>query len=235
VCTSSRESTDLVTFGASPRREIVPLPVAAIPLAEADGPGWRNRWGIPASAPVILFFGRINYKKGLPLLVDAVARMRRTDAVLVIAGSGSEADEAAVHDAVREAGLGPRAVFTGWLAAGERISAYAAAQVFALLSDNENFGIAVIEAASAGCAVLISDQVYIADDLAAEGAAVVVPRSAEAAARALDALLDDEPGRAAMGQRGCEVAVASYRPRAVGERLIAIDAGRERVATGGRR
>ena len=47
------------------------------------------------------------------------------------------------------------------LAAAQRVPA----DVFALPSDNENFGIAVLEAVLAGTPVVISDEVYLADDL----------------------------------------------------------------------
>src|SRR5438552_16706423 len=50
-----------------------------------------------------------------------------------------------------------------------------AAEVFALPSHVENFGIAVAEALGCGLPVLISDQVSISPDVEADGAGLVAP------------------------------------------------------------
>ncbi|WP_290051000.1 glycosyltransferase, partial [Amycolatopsis solani] len=91
---------------------------------------------------------------------------------------------------------------TGWADAARRRDLLAAADVFALLSDNENFGVAVAEALAAGVAVLVSDEVYLGDDLAPEGAAVVTRRDPAAAGKALRDLLADDRRRQTIGAAG---------------------------------
>lgn len=216
---TSREEHVAVTYGARVRTEVVPLPVEPVDTSAADPLEWRDKHGIPRNAPVVLFMGRVDAKKRLPLLVEAVSLMRRRDAHLVIVGAGSTDETAAVEEAVRRHGLTERAHLTGWQEGGDRAAALAAAAVFSTVSDFENFGLAVVEAMSTGCPTVISDQVYVADDVAPAGAAVVVPRDAAAMATAFDELLADPEAARTMGKRARELVVREYTSSAVAARL----------------
>ena len=88
-CTTVREADSLVTYGALPVVEVIPLPCERVETSR-DGAGFRTRHHISADVPLLLFVGRVNYKKGLTHLVKALARMRRT-VHLVVAGSGESA------------------------------------------------------------------------------------------------------------------------------------------------
>jgi len=220
--TTSREERDAVTYGARVRHEVVPLPVEPLDTADADPAVWRKKHGIPNEVPVVLLLGRIDDKKRLPLLVEAVALMRRRDVHLVVAGDGQPGVTAQLTDAVRSHGLADRVHLTGWLAGADRAAAFVAADVFALVSDFENFGLAVVEALSVGCPVVVSDQVFVADDLERADAAVIAPRDASAVATALDGLLDDPAGAARMGERARALVEKEYTPAAVAGRLAGI-------------
>ena len=86
------------------------------------------------------------------------------------------------------------------------MAALAAADVWALSSHSENFGIVVAEAMAAGLPVVISPAVNIAPDIAEAGAGVVCDLKAEAFAAAIAALLRDDSRRAAIGARAREFA-----------------------------
>lgn len=216
---TSREEQVAVTYGARVRHEVVPLPVEPVDTSVADPLAWRDKHGVPRDASVVLFVGRVDAKKRLPLLVEAVSLMRRRDAHLVVVGDGPAAEIARLHDAVRAHGLAERVHVTGWLEGGDRAAAFAAAAVFSTVSDFENFGLAVVEAMSTGCPTVISDQVYVADDVAPSGAAVVVPRDAAAMAQAFDELIADRAAADTMGKRARELVVREYTPPAVAARL----------------
>jgi glycosyltransferase involved in cell wall biosynthesis len=218
ICTSGRERDALVTWGARPRVRVVPLPVPPLDTTGVDRDAWRRRHGLPTGVPLVLFLGRVNYKKGLPLLVEALARLER-DWRLVVVGSGEPDELAALVQACARHGVTDQVVLTGWLDGAERLGAFAAADAFVLLSENENFGLAVAEAASAGCPVIVSEDVHIAEELAAAGAAVAVRRDAASAARAIDALLSDPAAAARMAVRGQEFVRQTYSPTAVGTAL----------------
>lgn len=61
-----------------------------------------------------------------------------------------------------------------------------------------NYGISVMEAVQAGCPVVLTEDVYLAADLVAAGAAVFSPQEPEAAAEVIGGLLDDVERRSEM-------------------------------------
>ena len=66
--------------------------------------------------------------------------------------------------------MADRITWTGMLAGEAKWSAIQAADVFALPSHQENFGIAVVEALALGVPVLISDKVNIWREIVNDGA-----------------------------------------------------------------
>jgi glycosyltransferase involved in cell wall biosynthesis len=193
--------------------------VAPLSVEGADSAAWRERHGIPGDVPVVLFLGRIDYKKRLPLLVEAVSLLDTRDAHLVVVGDGPDSERTLVAETAARCGVTDRVHVTGWLEGTDRIEAFAVGDVFALLSDAENFGLSVIEAMSVGCPVVISDRLSLAEDLERAGAAVCVERDAAAAAKAIDMLLTDPDEAAKMGGRARELVARKFAPLAVAARL----------------
>lgn len=114
-----------------------------------------------AGKQVITFVGRINWVKNLDLLIAALSQVRRQvqDAVLLCVGPDSDGYRAALELQARELGIGEQVVFTGLLKGDALMAAYARADVVALVSRKENFGIAAAEALSAGVPIVLSDGV----------------------------------------------------------------------------
>ncbi len=116
-----------------------------------------------ADKRIVLFLGRITFKKGLDILAHAFGRINRArpDTHLVIAGPDSEGYSTKVRQWLSEAGVLDRATFTGMLQGRVKRGAYEAASVFVLPSYTENFGLTIIEALGYGTPVLISTKVNI--------------------------------------------------------------------------
>jgi glycosyltransferase involved in cell wall biosynthesis len=146
--------------------------------------------------PLILFLGRVTLKKGVDVLIEAFARVRREcEALLAIVGPDDEGLLPSLQRLVERLGIGRDVVFVGPAYGEDRLAALAAADVWALSSHTENFGIAVAEAMAAGCAVVISPAVNIADEAAEADAAIVAELAPERFAGALLALLTNEHRR----------------------------------------
>lgn len=109
---------------------------------------------------ILLFLGRIHPKKGCDLLIKA---LRGIDAgaglSLVLAGPDQVGWTAGLQREIARLELRIPIVFTGMLEGVLKRGALAAADVFILPSHQENFGISVAEALSAGLPVLISNRV----------------------------------------------------------------------------
>lgn len=216
VLTTAEEEARLVTFGAEARTVVVPLPVA--PLGPGDGAAFRARHGIPADAVVVLFLSRLDVKKGLNLLTTAMAGL--DGAWLVVAGSGDPAVEADLATALDGTDLGRRTVRTGFISGTDKDDAFAAADVFALPSRNENFGIVVVEAMGAGVPVVVSDETYIHAEIEAAGAGSVCRVDASSCRDALRPLVTELARRAEAGRRAAELARSRFSPAAATSAMV---------------
>jgi glycosyltransferase involved in cell wall biosynthesis len=152
---------------------------------------------------VVLSVARLAREKGLDTLVRAVGAAHDPRLAIVVAGTGPQAS--ALMGLAEE--LGVRLLLTGELPEEQVAKAYVAADVFALLSTREPWGVVVNEAASSGLPLVLSDQVGAAHDLLLDGEnGVLVPADdVAAAARPLRRLASDPGLRRAMGDRSREL------------------------------
>ncbi len=123
----------------------------------------RAELGIAATAPVILFLGRVTRDKGVLDLARAFARLAENfpEANLVVVGPDEEGLGAEV---ARLAGARVRAI--GYTHAPERY--FAAADILCLPSYREGFGSVVVEAAAAQLPAVAS-RIYGVSDAVVEG------------------------------------------------------------------
>lgn len=163
---------------------------------------------------VVIFLGRLHPSKGLDVLVPAfidAAKRGAGDAMLVIAGPEQDHGTAVmVRRSAAEAGLADRIVMTGMLSRQQSAKALAGADLFALTSYTENFGISVIEALAAGCPVIISDQVEVQETIRGAGVGEVMPLDRTATAEALMRWLGDDALRRAAGAKARQFAAKHF-------------------------
>jgi glycosyltransferase involved in cell wall biosynthesis len=195
-----------------------PAEYAALPAAGA----FRAAYPEIGERRIILFLGRINFKKGLDLLVRAFARLarERPDLHLVVAGPDDDGWGEQVRSWAREEQVLDRVTFTGMLLGAAKLAVLRDAEIFALPSYSENFGIAVVEALACGLPVVISDKVNIWREIAAARAGVVVPCDTGPLAAALGTLLDDAAARREMADRGRQLAQETFSWDKVAMRLV---------------
>jgi glycogen synthase len=155
--------------------------------------------------PLILAVGRVVYEKGLHLLVEALPRVLAAapTARLVLAGTGSYAE--LIQARAHELGLGDRVLLRGFVSNEERDRLYRSADVVAIPSIYEPFGIVALEAMAAGCPLVASATGGLAEVVAHGETGLLVPSGdVPALADALVASLarpDEAQKRAARGLR----------------------------------
>lgn len=206
--TSEMESESARWIPGNARRWVIPL--GAPP--ESGAPPRPKRRGAPAgaaqagrpSAFTILFLSRVDPKKGLDLLVPALARLRDRGYPfrLVVAGPDENGYRARVENLVKRHHLQDRVSFPGFVQGAQKESLLASADLFVLPSYQENFAIAAVEALQQGIPVLVSDQVAIHDDIRRAGAGRVVKCDPQALAEGLMEMLDRPAELKRMGERG---------------------------------
>ncbi len=139
----------------------LPNGVDCAKFARGDGAAFRARQGIPAGAFLVLNVSRIDAQKNQRLLLEAFAKCRAQgpEAFLVVIGPETQpAYAAALRAFVAANGLAGCVKLLPGLRHDDSnlVDAYHAADVFVLPSMHEPFGIVVLEAWSAGRAVIAS-------------------------------------------------------------------------------
>jgi glycosyltransferase-like protein len=168
-----------------------------------------------ADRPLLLAVGGLEPRKGSDNLVRALAAVRRRsglEPVLAVLGGHSFQDYRAYSDAVRAElprlglELGRDVVEVGTVPDVDMPAWYRAADALAFPSVKEGFGLAVLEAMSAGVPVVTSDLPVFREYLVAGRDALLVPvGDVDALADALHTVLTDQGLRATLAGAGREV------------------------------
>lgn len=218
--TSEQERIEAEAAAGRVRSFIVPNPVSIAKSSAAASASFFSRHSGLRGKRLAIFLSRIDQKKGLDLLLDAFASVRRDckDVALVIAGGGDPALVAQLRGQARSLGLEGDVVWTGFLEGADKLAAFSAADLYVLPSYSENFGIAVVEAMACGLPVVVSDQVGIHRDISRAGAGLVVACDARQIASAMTVILSDPETRARCSSGASQLA-ARFTPDSVAERL----------------
>lgn len=152
---------------------IVPYAASAIPMSD--------ELTVNSAQRMLLFLGRLHEKKGVAELLDAVAiTVARGKWVpgtrLIIAGSGSSSYEARLREICVEKEITPYVELVGLKIGAEKASLFQQAWFFVLPSWQENFGMTLAEAASAGVPSITTEGVDIHESISASGAGLIIKR-----------------------------------------------------------
>jgi len=128
---------------------------------------FRKEIGVSNETKLILFLGRINFKKGLDLLIPAFAKFLSEfpNSCLAIVGPDNENYLSKVKRWIIENNIEKNVIIKDSIEHKLVKQAYVDSDLFVLPSYTENFGMTVIESLACGCPVLISDKVNIYKDL----------------------------------------------------------------------
>lgn len=166
----------------------------------------RRQLGIPLHAKVVAFVGRLQDFKGPQVLIRAVGEMARRDPardvhVIICGGaSGSDASVERYRALAREENIARRVRFLGPRPPEELVAIYQAADIVAVPSYNESFGLVAVEAQSTGTPVVAARVGGLPLAIAeGETGLLVDGHGTEAWADALCQLLNDDARRIEMG------------------------------------
>jgi glycosyltransferase involved in cell wall biosynthesis len=148
---------------------------------DADATPFLDRHPELEGKRILLFMGRLHPKKGCDLLLEGYAATMANDPEwrLVFAGPDTFNWQKTLVARAQTLGIADRIVWTGMLRDSMKWSALAAAEVFALPSHQENFGIAVAESLACAVPVLISREVNIWREIEASQAGLTAPDTLE--------------------------------------------------------
>lgn len=181
-CTGEAEQTDCRRLGIV-NAAVVPLGVDPALLALDRGQARRSR---------LVFIGRIAKKKGLDIILRAMAspELAQSDVTLDVLGVDHVGMQPALESLAIELGVEDRVVFHGHVDEPVRADFLRKAGVLVLPSKDENFGLAVAEAMAAGVPVVITEFVSHAPLVAEYGAGRIASREPVDVARTVREIID---------------------------------------------
>ncbi|MCT7951316.1 hormogonium polysaccharide biosynthesis glycosyltransferase HpsP [Ancylothrix sp. C2] len=217
--TSHQEAKVSAHFGLSTQDLIIPLGVnAPAPVSPKQT--------LETSSPCILFMSRIEPKKGLNILIPALEKLLSENINFHFILAGNNPQDAEYETKIRlqieESTLANHTTITGFVSGEIKAKFLQESDIFVLPSYYENFGIAVAEAMVSGLPVVISNQVYIWQDVEKAKAGWVANCDVESLAGVLRLALQDPAERKQRGLNAQQYALKHYNWDNIAQKTIQI-------------
>lgn len=142
---------------------VIPLGIDTPELIPNATIRMREHWALNNTDPTIVFLSRLHQKKGIELLLKAVSTLTEIKFQLIIAGDGDLGYTQSLKTMATELGLNTKCQFVGFIEGEEKNLLLQGADLFALTSHSENFGIAALEAMASGTAVVVTNEVALSE------------------------------------------------------------------------
>jgi glycosyltransferase involved in cell wall biosynthesis len=181
--------------------EVIPLGMRAPHIATTT----RAKLGLDPDVIYVASVGRLVRRKNLATLITAVERLGREDVQLLVIGDGPEKPRLMAQ--AESCGLGSRVQFRGFVPEEVKYQLLAAADIFALPSLHEAFGLVYLEAMHCGLPI-VAARPGGQEDYLEEGRTgfLVPPEDLDGLIRSLSTLVGDADLRARMSQHNHMVA-----------------------------
>jgi len=184
-----------------------------------------NNLGFPGKYGIAIL-GRVRKQKGVHLFVNGAieALKNHPDFTAVVVGSISSSNQEFVDELkakIDNAGMSERIIFAGEQPFSKLPEIFSSLSVVAALSDNEGFGLTILEAMSAGSAVLASEAGAWPEVVRQGVDGYVVPiADQKAVTEKLDLLMQDPAKLAEMGKAGRERVLEKFDVQREANQLV---------------
>jgi len=215
--TSQLEADEISRFGWQlPPLAVIPNGIDG-PLA-CTGEIAADVRAIAAERPLVLFLGRLSWKKGLDRLLSAFAQSRA--GTLAIVGPDDEGLAPQIARDAARLGVADRVrILPRTVVGREKEHLFAAAQVFVLPSYSENFGNTVLEAMRRGVPVVVTPEVGAAEVVRASGGGIVCGGDPTPLGAAIWRLISDQDLARSLGEAGKHHVIQHYTWSGVAARM----------------
>ena len=170
---------------------------------------------------MILSLSRLDEKKGLDLLIGAFHALDAPSWRLIIAGDGAPEYVRHLKNLASAGASAQHIEFVGWLDGDRKQELLSEADLFALPSHQENFGVGLVEAMAAGVPSIVTPGVNLAPDIVSSEAGWVAPRDPREFLKVLKKATSEESERLRRG-RQARVFAERFRWPLVAEQLRAV-------------
>lgn len=198
----------LRNYGIDTAASVIPTGIPAGAFSTGNGSRFRERMGIAAERPMLLYVGRVAHEKNIDFLLDVTAAVRRqrNDVLLVIAGEGPALSH--LKQKAQRDGLSNNVMFVGYLSRQDDLpDCYAAGDLFIFASATETQGLVLLEAMQAGTPVVTTAVMGTAAVMADRRGGLIANEDIQHFSQAVLTLLDSP----AMQQQHASEAVIKAR------------------------
>ena len=181
------------------------------PVSQEKCEALRQELALPPEVPVYLFVGRMMWYKGIRIILDALAALRRSgqDFRMLLVGDGMERQE--MEQLVKELRLDDVCIFTGAIRDREKLRTYfSLSDLFLFPSTFDTNGIVVREAAACGTASVLVRGSCAAEDVTEDGNALLIEENAASLKALLEQVGTNRPALRDLGQRALEQLYLSW-------------------------
>lgn len=184
-------------------------------------PPAHDHTGILPREKNIVYFGRIQYIKGVDISLRALALVKQGSWSYTIIGR-DDGQQSGLEALAQELGIAERVHFVGPKFGPELESVLATSDIFLFNTRSESFPIAVLNACAAGVPVVASEECRVME-IASWGAGVLLPENTpQATAEVLEKLLPDTERLVAMSQAGQRLVTELFSLDTVINQLLAV-------------
>jgi glycosyltransferase involved in cell wall biosynthesis len=183
-----------------------------------------------------LYLGRINWKKGLEILIGAFLKFindnqnsnpresassqRESAYRLVIAGPDENNYKLKIEKLAKEKGIEKKVIFTGLVKGDDKLVLLKNAEAFILPSLGENFGIAVAEAMAVGTPVIISKYVGLQNIVEKYKAGIVIDLDEKVLSQKMREITENTDLKNKIIANGQKLVQEQFQPAAIAKQII---------------
>jgi glycosyltransferase involved in cell wall biosynthesis len=182
----------------------------------------RHQLQIAENEPIILFLSRLHQKKGLDHLIPALGKLTHKSFTFVLAGNGDAEYEIEVEKMLDQYNIYAKTHRVGFVQGEYKNLLLQGADIFALTSYSENFGIAVLEALAAGISPLVTPGVALASVLKQERIGYVTDLNIDAITSSIEYCLNNLPELRQKGDRAREFILENYTWDKIAAKMVKV-------------
>jgi len=204
VASTPQEQKEIQTHQGLPAEQVIVIPNGLdgqhLGRPTADD-SVRQQYGIHQDDTVILYFGRIQYIKGIDISLRALAEVRGVSWKYIIIGR-DDGQVSILKELAQKLGLAERVQFLGPKFGAELDQILGISDIFLFNSRSESFPIAVLNACAAGLPAILSPECRLPEVETYGAGKVLSDNTPTQTARVIEQLVKDTEGRRSMSIAG---------------------------------